>query len=296
MGIRLVVEVLDHAPADLTPAERLVLVVIAEQANDDTRLGYAKKLSVELISKRTGIKPKSLSELFRRLARRQPPLEVRVAVGIGKDGRPVFAHEGTRTTFCVPVLRPHSDGPSEPRDPTTVGAQDEEPPPPWGLSQQRPHGGGGRDHHRGASQAQSPHAGGALSLRDPSPSLKSVVPQGQKAPRQDRGHRIPEDFAVNASMRAWHAESTPSIDLTAETLRFQDYWRAKAGATALKADWTAAWRSWMRNAVTYQAERNTSRTAGTNRHIDQQSPEQRASRNPFAGAIRASQHTNEETR
>lgn len=38
MGIRLIVEVLDHAPADLTPRERWALVAIAEDARDDTRV------------------------------------------------------------------------------------------------------------------------------------------------------------------------------------------------------------------------------------------------------------------
>lgn len=38
MGIRLMVEVLDHAPATLTPRERYALVVLAEDARDETRL------------------------------------------------------------------------------------------------------------------------------------------------------------------------------------------------------------------------------------------------------------------
>jgi hypothetical protein len=38
MGIRLMVEVLDHAPATLTPRERWALIAIAEDARDETRL------------------------------------------------------------------------------------------------------------------------------------------------------------------------------------------------------------------------------------------------------------------
>lgn len=37
MGIRLIVEVLDYAPADLTWRERCALLVLAENANDSTR-------------------------------------------------------------------------------------------------------------------------------------------------------------------------------------------------------------------------------------------------------------------
>lgn len=40
MGIRLVVEVLDHAPATLSHRERMLLVVLAEEARDETRLTW----------------------------------------------------------------------------------------------------------------------------------------------------------------------------------------------------------------------------------------------------------------
>lgn len=38
MGVRLMVEVLDHAPATLTPRERWALIAIAEDSRDETRL------------------------------------------------------------------------------------------------------------------------------------------------------------------------------------------------------------------------------------------------------------------
>ncbi|MFD5081889.1 hypothetical protein ACFWOG_04505 [Kitasatospora sp. NPDC058406] len=41
MGIRLVVEVLRHAPETLTHREKLLLVALAEDANDDTRLTWS---------------------------------------------------------------------------------------------------------------------------------------------------------------------------------------------------------------------------------------------------------------
>ncbi|WP_199552780.1 hypothetical protein, partial [Streptomyces sp. N35] len=40
MGVRLIVEVLDGAPATLTHREKLLLVVLAEDANDDTRITW----------------------------------------------------------------------------------------------------------------------------------------------------------------------------------------------------------------------------------------------------------------
>lgn len=36
---------------------------------------------------------------------------------------------------------------------------------------------------------------------------------------------------------------------TAELAKFRDFWTAKTGADATKADWQATWRNWVRRAV-----------------------------------------------
>jgi len=109
VSIRLVVEVLDYAPEDLTPAERLVLVVLAEDANDGTREGWP---GMDKISRRTGLQPDSVRRVFQRLAKRG--LEVRVPIGKDKRGRLVFAHEGAKTTYRIPRFTPErrDQGPS----------------------------------------------------------------------------------------------------------------------------------------------------------------------------------------
>lgn len=61
-----------------------------------------------------------------------------------------------------------------------------------------------------------------------------------------RGTRLPEDFTVTDTMRAWAADHAPDIDLTEATDRFRDYWVAVPGARGLKLDWTATWRNWIR--------------------------------------------------
>jgi DNA-binding MarR family transcriptional regulator len=101
VSIRLIVEVLDHAPADLTPSERLVLVVVAEGANDETREGWP---GMDKISSRTGLQPDSVRRVLQRLAKRG--IEIRVPIGKDKRGRLVFAHEGSRTRYRIPVLAP----------------------------------------------------------------------------------------------------------------------------------------------------------------------------------------------
>ncbi|SPL94100.1 unnamed protein product [[Actinomadura] parvosata subsp. kistnae] len=104
MGIRLVVEVLDNAPEDLTPAERLLLVALAEDARDETRVCFPEK---DKLARRTGLQEDGLRRTFQRLAKRG--LEVRVPIGYGKDGRAVFARTGVRSTYRLPPLARRDD-------------------------------------------------------------------------------------------------------------------------------------------------------------------------------------------
>jgi hypothetical protein len=64
-----------------------------------------------------------------------------------------------------------------------------------------------------------------------------------------RGTRIPDNFTVTEEMRAWAREHVPYLAGAGETEKFVDYWRSRAGAAAVKLDWVAAWRNWMRNAA-----------------------------------------------
>lgn len=67
-----------------------------------------------------------------------------------------------------------------------------------------------------------------------------------------RASRIPDPFVVTAEMRAWAAAETPGLDVDSHTREFVDYWRAKSGRDATKADWVATWRNWMRKAHRWQ--------------------------------------------
>jgi len=64
-----------------------------------------------------------------------------------------------------------------------------------------------------------------------------------------RGTRIPDDFTVTPEMAAWAREHVPQLAGKGETEKFIDYWRAASGRNAVKRDWVAAWRNWMRNAA-----------------------------------------------
>jgi DNA-binding transcriptional ArsR family regulator len=100
MGINLVVEVLDHAPPGLAPGDRLMLVVLAEQARDATRECWPGD---EVLAHRTGTAPRSVRRTIARLE--QAGLVERVPVGVDTLGRPIYAHRGHATTYRIAPLK-----------------------------------------------------------------------------------------------------------------------------------------------------------------------------------------------
>ncbi|WP_026454836.1 helix-turn-helix domain-containing protein [Saccharomonospora iraqiensis] len=111
MGIRLYVEVLDHAPAELTSNERLLLLVIAEKANDDTRRAVFP--NPDRLLHRLGMSEDGLRKVCQKLAARG--YEARIPVGTNKAGRPVYAYKGHAVDYRVPVF-PRREVPPERRD------------------------------------------------------------------------------------------------------------------------------------------------------------------------------------
>lgn len=64
-----------------------------------------------------------------------------------------------------------------------------------------------------------------------------------------RGARLPDPFIVSAELLAWaDARLIPRGFVMEQTERFVDYWRAATGSRAVKADWAATWRNWIRRA------------------------------------------------
>lgn len=75
-------------------------------------------------------------------------------------------------------------------------------------------------------------------------------PEDQKPPAKVSpiGCRIPEGWKPTAADLAFAAEKRPDIDAADEAENFRDFWNAKTGADARKADWSATWRNWIRKA------------------------------------------------
>lgn len=84
----------------------------------------------------------------------------------------------------------------------------------------------------------------------PSEKTSSASATLPPAPRKS-ATRLPEEWALPKAWGDWALDERP--DMTAEDVRkegecFADYWHAKAGADARKADWLATWRNWVRRA------------------------------------------------
>lgn len=100
MSIRLINEVLDYAPADLTPPERLLLVVLAEAADDKTRRCWPGR---DVLANRVGVTERHISRLLTLLESRG--YQLRIATGVDKHGRPTAAAKGHRAIYELPKFR-----------------------------------------------------------------------------------------------------------------------------------------------------------------------------------------------
>lgn len=131
MGVRLLVTVVDRLPAELDAASRLVLVLLAEKANDQTgrviagrqdrgacdacgaapgvcgpvaccsSCTHPSETPRDTLRRRSGLGEAGLTKALRRLA--DHGLEVRTPLAIDARGRPVFAVRGRSCDFQIPA-------------------------------------------------------------------------------------------------------------------------------------------------------------------------------------------------
>src|SRR5690554_1312389 len=109
MGYELYRHVLNHAPAELDPTARAVLAVIADDANERTRIS---RIPMDLLMHRSGVGRDALKKVFQRLAR--AGYEIRIPVGTDTLGRPIYAMRRRATQYRIPVF-PERDVPHHPR-------------------------------------------------------------------------------------------------------------------------------------------------------------------------------------
>lgn len=85
----------------------------------------------------------------------------------------------------------------------------------------------------------------------PFPGLEGAAASSSpEAPKAKTGTRLPADWVLPKSWGDWAVEQGMTVDhIYQESEKFRDYWLAKAGAAARKADWLATWRNWVRTAM-----------------------------------------------
>ena len=106
MGYELYRHVLNHAPKELSRGERLLLLAIADDANERTRLS---RPGVGLLEHWTGMDAQAIKRALRKLSERG--WEIRVPLARRGDGSPVYAFRGRRSTYRVPVFPSRTDHP-----------------------------------------------------------------------------------------------------------------------------------------------------------------------------------------
>ena len=112
-------------------------------------------------------------------------------------------------------------------------------------------------HTEGQGQSQEDSATVTGQGRDtpfPSPPNENNLTPPAHTPVKNnsrvRGTRLAADFELPADWRDWAISEgglTPA-HADDEGEAFRDYWHAKAGKDAVKTDWLATWRNWVRRA------------------------------------------------
>lgn len=88
------------------------------------------------------------------------------------------------------------------------------------------------------------HAG-SIPLHQPSTmTTKQPSTRGKRTARQ--GSRLPADWQPSPELIAWTKTECPLVDGKSETENFKDWWAASTAPNAIKRDWSAAFRYWMR--------------------------------------------------
>ena len=99
MGARLVREVIRTMPSNIKAAERYLLVVLADELDNDTREGRVPR---DILAERCGTNDQGIRRSLNRLV--ALGYEVRVPVGKDRDGRIQYAVTGAISTYRIPTF------------------------------------------------------------------------------------------------------------------------------------------------------------------------------------------------
>ena len=68
-----------------------------------------------------------------------------------------------------------------------------------------------------------------------------------KPEKSQRGSRLANNWILPDEWEYWANKERPDLNAKQVFDQFKDYWCAKAGKDAIKLDWQATWRNWVRN-------------------------------------------------
>ncbi len=95
-------------PPEWASGMRLVALIIADDANDETRLSWIRN---EQLCEETGLTPRGVRDALQALG--DHDYEMRVSHGTDKRGRPVYAARGHSVDYRVPIMPPRPPRPSK---------------------------------------------------------------------------------------------------------------------------------------------------------------------------------------
>lgn len=109
MSNRLITEVLECGPRDLSGTELALLIVLADKSGDEDRVVNGRRIparccfpGMDQLSAWMRMSPDGVGKVLRKLESRG--LQLRVRVGTDTPGRPVYATKGHSTLYRVPEL------------------------------------------------------------------------------------------------------------------------------------------------------------------------------------------------
>ena len=104
--------------------------------------------------------------------------------------------------------------------------------------------------HEQASKAGKASAQRRLNAR--STDVQPIINQesliiNQPIGKAKRGTRLAQDWVLPPLWKEWATRVRPTLNIDETAESFKDFWHSKAGASAVKLDWHATWRNWVRN-------------------------------------------------
>ncbi len=225
MAYRLINEVTSYLPhaQDMTAAERLILMLIADRAHEQTREAWPGGTIGWDLQRLAGMSATGFREALQRLAHRG--MEVRVQRGVDKHGQPLFAYRGVQTTYRLPALLPKGDGQASPSEKGDVQA-------PKGDGQ-APEGDGQ------ASESRRPGVALSFSPSGPSKPLTDDGTSRTATPREATADEQPQPGAEPHHSVGRSHPPTDELDSPAKTAALATMRAALAGKR--RAD-TRHWR------------------------------------------------------